>query len=189
MNDPKMLNHRFPPTPRQVVFVHETNDLNDGHIEIDVLIAWLQEGKAAGATNLEIDAGDDWHNRCTFTLNRWESEEEAITRVATEKAMQAEAAPTAPVVHNITSTSTNDAAAGTGARTVKVFGLDSSWRLQDEVVTIPRLRRGRQVQQVEEIDEEVDVPPQETWACDKCSAIFSINDSNCPKCGYVNLPF
>lgn len=45
-------------------------------------------------------------------------------------------APTAARVHTIVSTSTSDAAAGSGARTVQVYGLDSSWNLQNETVSM-----------------------------------------------------
>ncbi len=44
--------------------------------------------------------------------------------------------PTAARTHDIASTSANDAAAGTGAQTVFIQGLDASWNLQSETVTM-----------------------------------------------------
>jgi len=44
--------------------------------------------------------------------------------------------PTESVTVDIKSSSANDTSAGTGARTVQVYGLDSSWELQDETVTL-----------------------------------------------------
>lgn len=46
------------------------------------------------------------------------------------------AAPTAARTHDIASTSANDASGGTGARTVKIYGLDASYALQEETVTM-----------------------------------------------------
>ena len=45
-------------------------------------------------------------------------------------------APTEARVHDIVSTSANDAAAGTGARTVRIFGLDANWAEQQEDITL-----------------------------------------------------
>lgn len=45
-------------------------------------------------------------------------------------------APTAPRVHNLTSTDGDDTSAGDGARTVQVYGLDSDGLLQNEIVTM-----------------------------------------------------
>lgn len=45
-------------------------------------------------------------------------------------------APTQARVHNIVSSSANDAAAGTGARTIRIYGLDASWNAQSEAVTL-----------------------------------------------------
>jgi hypothetical protein len=45
-------------------------------------------------------------------------------------------APTAPRVHNVTSTDANDTSAGDGARTVQVYGLDADGLLQNEIVTL-----------------------------------------------------
>ncbi len=45
-------------------------------------------------------------------------------------------APTAARTHDIASDDANDTSAGTGARTVTIFGLDSSWDLQTETVTM-----------------------------------------------------
>lgn len=44
--------------------------------------------------------------------------------------------PTTAQSMEIVSTSTNDTSAGTGARTVQVYGLDTNWALQDETVTM-----------------------------------------------------
>jgi len=44
--------------------------------------------------------------------------------------------PTESVTMDIKSSSANDTSAGTGARTVQIYGLDSSWELQDETVTL-----------------------------------------------------
>ena len=44
--------------------------------------------------------------------------------------------PTQARIHNLTSSSSNDTAAGTGARTVQVFGLDSCYNEIDETVTL-----------------------------------------------------
>ncbi len=45
-------------------------------------------------------------------------------------------APTTVRTHQVKSTSTNDTSAGTGARTVRIFGLDSAFALQQEDVTL-----------------------------------------------------
>lgn len=45
-------------------------------------------------------------------------------------------APTAPRVHNVTSTDASDTSAGAGARTVQVYGLDADGLLQNEIVTL-----------------------------------------------------
>jgi hypothetical protein len=44
--------------------------------------------------------------------------------------------PTTAQSCTIVSTSPNDTSAGTGVRTVKIFGLDSNWEEQDETVTM-----------------------------------------------------
>lgn len=44
--------------------------------------------------------------------------------------------PTAARIHSVVSSSTNDAAAGTGARTVNVQGLDASYAEAEETVTL-----------------------------------------------------
>ena len=44
--------------------------------------------------------------------------------------------PTSAQTHNIVSGDTNDAEEGTGARTVKVYGLDANWALTSETVTL-----------------------------------------------------
>ena len=49
------------------------------------------------------------------------------------------AAPTAAGVHAIISDDPNDAAAGTGALTVEVYGLDPNYNLQNETVTLAAL--------------------------------------------------
>lgn len=46
------------------------------------------------------------------------------------------AAPTAARIHAIVSGSVNDAAAGTGARTVQIIGLDSNYDVISEIVTL-----------------------------------------------------
>lgn len=46
------------------------------------------------------------------------------------------AAPTEARVHDLTSSSANDADAGSGARTVQVYGLDASGELANEIVTL-----------------------------------------------------
>ncbi len=45
-------------------------------------------------------------------------------------------APTAARTHDITSTSANDTSAGSGAKTIRVYGLDSSYALQEEDITM-----------------------------------------------------
>ena len=45
-------------------------------------------------------------------------------------------APTQARTHDLVSTSANDAAAGTGMRTVEIQGLDANWDLQSETVTL-----------------------------------------------------
>jgi len=44
--------------------------------------------------------------------------------------------PTSAEAAYISSTDANDTSAGTGARTVKVYGLDANWELQEETVTL-----------------------------------------------------
>ena len=44
--------------------------------------------------------------------------------------------PTSAEAVYISSTDANDTSAGTGARTVKVFGLDANWELQEETVIL-----------------------------------------------------
>jgi hypothetical protein len=45
-------------------------------------------------------------------------------------------APTQPRVHNVASSSANDASAGTGARTVQLYGLDADGLLANEIVSL-----------------------------------------------------
>lgn len=44
--------------------------------------------------------------------------------------------PTTARTHNIASSSANDTSAGTGARTVKIYGLSSAYALQSETITM-----------------------------------------------------
>jgi hypothetical protein len=44
--------------------------------------------------------------------------------------------PTTARTHDIVSTNVNDTSAGTGARTVKIYGLDSAFALQEETITM-----------------------------------------------------
>lgn len=44
--------------------------------------------------------------------------------------------PTEARVHNLVSSSANDAAAGTGARTIKIYGLDANYDRQEETITL-----------------------------------------------------
>ena len=44
--------------------------------------------------------------------------------------------PTAARIHDVASSNAADTSAGTGARTVRIYGLDSNWELQEEDITM-----------------------------------------------------
>lgn len=44
--------------------------------------------------------------------------------------------PAAATIMKVSSTSANDTGAGSGARTVRIVGLDSTWKIQDEIITL-----------------------------------------------------